>query len=99
MKRRRVSEMLVAVTLAAIATFVVADLAGGFGAFPNAQWASAIAMICLAVWIGPGLLRRYAGDGGGALRAVAIWLAIICAFALLYVYGKDFLVGLGVNID
>jgi hypothetical protein len=93
-----VSQVLVAVVLAAIATFVVADLAGGFGTFPNERWAAAIAMICLAVWIGPGLLRRYASNGGAALRAAALWLAIIVAVALLYVYGKDFLVGLGVNV-
>lgn len=98
MKRRRVSEILIAVVLAAIATFVVADLAGGFGTFPNERWAAAIAMLCLAAWIGPGLLRRYAGDGGAALKAVALWLAIICALALLYAYGKDTLVALGVNV-
>ena len=93
-----VSEILIAVVLAAIATFIVADLAGGFGTFPNERWAAAIAMMCLAVWIGPGLLRRYTGDASAALKAVALWLAIIAAVALLYVYGKDFLVSIGVNV-
>lgn len=93
-----VSEYLVAIVLAAIATFVLADLAGGLGTFPNERWAAAIAMICLAVWIGPGLLRRYTGDASAALKAAALWLAIICAVALLYVYGKDFLVSIGVNV-
>lgn len=93
-----VSEILIAVVLAAIATFIVADLAGGFGTFPNERWAAAITMMCLAVWIGPGLLRRYTGDASAALKAVALWLAIIAAVALLYVYGKDFLVSIGVNV-
>ncbi len=97
MNRRRLSEALVAIVLAAIATFVVADLAGGFGAFPNARWASAIAMMCLAVWIGPGLLARYRGRGSAALAAVAIWLAIACALALLFVYGQSFLEAVGVR--
>jgi hypothetical protein len=96
--RGRVSEILVAVVLAAILTFILADLAGGLGTFPNERWAGAIAAICLAVWIGPGLLRRYAGDGSAALKAVALWLAIICALALLYAYGRDALVSLGVNV-
>lgn len=98
MKGRGVSEILIAIVLAAIVTFVIADLAGGLGTFPNERWASAIAMICLAVWIGPGLLRRYAGNGSAALKAAALWLAIIVAVALLFVYGKDFLVGLGMNV-
>ncbi|PZQ11645.1 MAG: hypothetical protein DI565_18075 [Ancylobacter novellus] len=93
-----VSEILIAVVLAAIATFIVADLAGGFGTFPNERWAAAIAMMCLAVWIGPGLLRRYTGNANAALKAVALWLALIAAVALLYVYGKDFLVSIGVNV-
>lgn len=96
--RGRVSEILLAVILAAIATFVVADLAGGVGTFPNERWAAAVAMICLLVWIGPKVLRRYTGNASAALKAVAIWLAIMCAVALLYVYGKDFLVSLGVNV-
>jgi hypothetical protein len=96
--KRGVSEILIAVVLAAILTCVLADLAGGLGTFPNERWAAAIASICLAVWIGPGLLRRYAGNAGAALKAVALWLAIICALALIYVYGKDFLVSLGVNV-
>lgn len=95
---RRGSEILVAVVLAAIATFVVADLAGGLGTFPNERWASAIAMICLAVWIGPGLLRRYSGNSGAALKAAALWLAIAVGLALIYVYGKDFLVSMGMNV-
>lgn len=94
----RVSETLVALVLAAIATFVIADLAGGLGTFPNERWAAAVAMICLAVWIGPGALRRYAGNGGGALKAVALWLLIAVAVALLFVYGKDALVSLGMNV-
>ncbi|RXF75393.1 hypothetical protein EK403_00595 [Hansschlegelia zhihuaiae] len=93
-----VSEILIAVVLAAILTFVLADLAGGLGTFPNERWAAAIAMVCLAVWIGPGLLRRYTGDASAALKAVALWLAIFCGLALLYVYGKDFLISLGVNV-
>lgn len=93
-----VSEILVAIVLAAIVAFVVADLAGGMGAFPNERWAAAIAMICLAVWIGPGLLRRYTGDASAGLKAFAAWLAIAVAGALLYVYGKDFLVSIGVNV-
>lgn len=96
--RRGVSEILVVVVLAAILTFVVADLAGGLGTFPNERWAAAIASICLAVWIGPGLLRRYSGDAPAALKAVALWLAIIAAVALLYVYGHDFLTSIGVNV-
>jgi hypothetical protein len=94
------AQILIGVVLAAIVTFVVADLAGGFGAFPDERWAGAIAAICLAVWIGPGLLRRYAGPGGGqaALRAIALWLAIIVAVALLYVYGRDVLISMGVNV-
>ncbi|GLK67843.1 hypothetical protein [Hansschlegelia plantiphila] len=87
MSNRRISEILVAVVLAAIATFVVADLAGGFGTFPDGRWASAIAMLCLAVWIGPGVFRRYRGNGGAALKAIAVWLAIACAVALAYSYG------------
>lgn len=98
MSRGRISELLVAVVLAAIVTFVIADLAGGFGTFPNERWAAAIAMMCLAVWIGPGVLRRYVGKGSAALKAAALWLAIICAIALLYVYGKEFLVSIGVNV-
>lgn len=94
----RIAETLVAIVLAAIVTFIIADLAGGFGTFPNERWAAAIAMICLAVWIGPGLLRRYVGDGGAALKAAAIWLALICVVALVFVYGKDTLVSLGVNV-
>lgn len=94
----RTSEILVAVVLAAIATFVVADLAGGLGTFPNERWAAAVAMICLAVWIGPGVLRRYAGNGGAALKAVVVWLIIALVIALLYIYGKDFLVSIGVNV-
>lgn len=94
----RLAEILLAVILAAIATFVVADLAGGFGTFPNERWAAAVASMCLLVWIGPRALRRYRTDGGGAVKAVALWLAIICAAALLYVYGKDFLVSIGVNV-
>lgn len=94
----RTAQVLVAVVLAAIATFVVADLAGGLGTFPNERWAAAIAMICLAVWIGPGLLSRYAGNSSGALKAVAIWLAILAAIALVYVYGKDELIAMGVNV-
>lgn len=94
----RTSEILVAVILAAMVTFVVADLAGGMGTFPNERWAGAIAMICLAVWIGPGLLRRYTDNAGAALKAVALWLVIITAVALLYVYGKEFLVSIGVNV-
>lgn len=94
----RISELLVVIVLAAIVTFVVADLAGGFGTFPNERWAAAIAMICLAVWIGPGALRRYAGDGSAALKAVVLWLALACGVALLYVYGKDFLISLGMNV-
>ncbi|MFC3693956.1 hypothetical protein [Chenggangzhangella methanolivorans] len=95
---RSIPEMLVAVVLAAIVTFVIADLAGGFGTFPNERWAAAIAMMCLAVWIGPGLLRRYAGNANAALKAVALWLLIIVAVAMLYVYGKDFLISIGVNV-
>ncbi|WP_020179098.1 hypothetical protein [Methylopila sp. M107] len=94
----RTSEILVAVILAAIVTFVIADLAGGMGTFPNERWAAAIAMICLAVWIGPGALRRYSGNASGALKAVALWLLIVTAIALLYVYGKEFLVSIGVNV-
>lgn len=94
----RVSEILVAGILAAMATFVVADLAGGMGTFPNERWAGAIAMICLAVWIGPGALRRYSGNASGALRAVVLWLLIATAIALLYVHGKDFLISIGVNV-
>lgn len=94
----RVAQFLVAAILASIVVFVVADLAGGIGGFPNERWAAAIAAICLAVWIGPGLLGRYAGNASGALKAVALWLALICAAALLYVYGKDFLIGIGVNV-
>jgi hypothetical protein len=94
--RRRLSATLVAVVLAAIATFVIADLAGGFGTFPNERWAAAVAMICLAVWLGPGLLTRY--QQGGALKAAALWLAIACAIALLYVYGKDVLAGIGMRV-
>jgi hypothetical protein len=94
----RISELLVIIVLAAIVTFVVADLAGGFGTFPNERWAAAIAMICLAVWLGPGALRRYAGNGGAALKAVVLWLVLACGVALLYVYGKDFLVSLGMNV-
>lgn len=89
MNGRRVPMILVGVALVAMATFVAADLAGGFGAFPNARWASAITMICLAVWIGPGVLRRYSGNGSAALKAVAIWLAIACAAALAYVWFGD----------
>lgn len=96
--RGGVSEVLVAIILAAIVTFVVADLAGGMGTFPNERWAAAIAMICLAVWIGPGVLRRYTGNANAALKAFATWLALAVAVALLYVYGKDFLVSIGVNV-
>jgi hypothetical protein len=96
--RGRLAETLLAVVLAAIVTFVVADLAGGFGNFPNERWAAAIASLCLLVWIGPKALRRYQSFGGGALKAGALWLAIICAVALLYVYGKDVLVAIGVNL-
>lgn len=93
-----ISGYLVAFVLAAIVTFVVADLAGGLGTFPNERWAAAIAMICLAVWIGPGALARYRGNASGALQAVVLWLVLACAAALLYIYGKDFLVSIGVNV-
>lgn len=94
----RTAQILIAAILATIVVFVVADLAGGMGGFPNERWAAAIAMICLAVWIGPSALGRYAGNASGALKAVALWLALIVGVALLYVYGKDFLIGIGVNV-
>lgn len=94
----RTSEILICLILATILVFVVADLAGGMGSFPNERWASAIAMIALAVWIGPGALRRYAGNPSGALKAVVLWLALAVGVALLYVYGKDFLISIGVNV-
>lgn len=93
-----ISSYLVAFVLAAIVTFVIADLAGGLGTFPNERWAAAITMICLAVWIGPGAFARYRGNATGALQGIVIWLVLACAVALLYVYGKDFLVSMGVNV-
>lgn len=86
MSGRGVSQILLGVILAAMATFVVADLAGGWGTFPDARWASLIAALCVAVWIAPGVLRRYSGNAGGALKAVAVWLAIACVVALGYAW-------------
>lgn len=94
----RTASILVCLILATILVFVVADLAGGMGGFPNEKWAAAIAMIALAAWIGPGALRRYSGNASGALSAFAIWLGLAVAVALLYVYGKDFLISIGVNV-
>ena len=37
-----------------------------------------------AVWIGPSALGRYAGDASGALKAVALWLALIVGAAPFY---------------
>ncbi|MFD1702064.1 hypothetical protein ACFSCV_03510 [Methylopila henanensis] len=98
MNKRSIPEMLIAAILASIVVFVVADLAGGIGDFPNERWAAAIAAICLAVWIGPGAFARYAGRGGDALRHIAIWLALAVGLALLFVYGQDTLASLGVNV-
>jgi hypothetical protein len=89
MSGRGLSQILLAIVLAAMATFIVADLAGGWGTFPNARWASLIAALCLAVWIGPGLLRRYSGNASGALKAIVIWLAIACVVALGYAWFGD----------
>ena len=98
MDRSRVAETLIVVILAAIVVFVIADLAGGIGDFPNERWAAAIAGVCLAAWIGPRALARYRGDAGGALTAIAVWLGLACAAALLYVYGQEYLVALGFNV-
>jgi hypothetical protein len=96
--RRRIPEMLVAAVLATMLIFVLADLAGGVGDFPNMRWATAIAALCLAVWIGPGVFASYAHRGGGALKAVVAWLAIAVGLGLLYVYGQDALVSAGFNL-
>lgn len=93
-----VGGMLVTAILATMVVFVIADLAGGIGDFPNERWAAAIAMICLAVWIGPGALARYRGNGGAALQTIVIWLLLACAVALAYVYGQDTLASMGFNV-
>lgn len=90
MNGRNVPLILAGVIVAAIATFVVADLVGGSGSLADARWASAVAMLCVAIWIGPGMLRRYSGNGSAALKAVALWLVIACAAALVFVYGRDY---------
>lgn len=93
-----VAGYLIAAILATIVVFVVADLAGGIGDFPNERWAAAIAMICLAVWIGPGALARYRGNTSGMLQAIVIWLALAVAVALVFVYFRDELAALGFNV-
>jgi hypothetical protein len=51
--------------------------------------AAVVAMSALALSIGSGALGRYRAPGGGgkALSHIAIWLAIGCAFALLFMWG------------
>lgn len=93
-----VSAYLVAAILATILIFVVADLAGGLGDFPNERWAAAIAMLALAVWIGPGALSRYRGNASGALQTVVIWLVLAVALALIYVTYKDDLAAMGFKV-
>ncbi|GLK55562.1 hypothetical protein JOD31_000481 [Methylopila capsulata] len=98
MRDRSIGEILVVAILATIMVFVIADLAGGFGDFPNERWASAVALVCIAVWIGPGALARWRGNASGAVRAVALWLAIAVVIALAYVYGHGFLADMGVRV-
>jgi hypothetical protein len=98
MRDRSIGEILVVAILATILVFVIADMAGGFGDFPNERWASALALICVAVWLGPGVLARWRGNASGAVRAVALWLAIAVVIALAYVYGHGLLADMGVRV-
>lgn len=98
MKGEGVTGMLVVAILATMVVFVVADLAGGIGGFPNERWMAAIAMVCLAVWIGPGALNRYQRNGAGALKAVALWLVVASVVAFAFVYGHDTLASMGFNV-
>ncbi|GLK75102.1 hypothetical protein GCM10008171_03560 [Methylopila jiangsuensis] len=95
---RGVAGALVVVILATMVVFVVADLAGGLGDFPNERWAGAIASICLAAWIGPRVFANAMTDGSRTLKAVALWLAVAVGLALLFIYGQDTLASLGVNV-
>lgn len=98
MKGGGVAGMLVAAILATILVFVIADLAGGIGDFPNERWAGAIAMVCLAAWIGPGALARYRGNSSALLQTIVIWLALACAAGLLFVYFRDDLTAMDFNV-
>ncbi|MFD1331926.1 hypothetical protein ACFQ4O_07920 [Methylopila musalis] len=93
-----VAGVLVVVILITMVLFVLADLAGGLGDFPNSRWAGAIAMLCIAVWIGPRVFGNALTDGSRTLKAIAIWLALAVGLALLYIYGQDTLASLGVNV-
>jgi hypothetical protein len=75
---------LVIVAAGAVA-LVIARLVGALPtAIGTGGLAGIVALLALAAWIGPGVLRDYQGRGGTALRHVAIWLAIVVAAVLLY---------------
>lgn len=84
MRGPRLAGILLAVMLAAILTLLIVEYASGSAV--DARWPALIAMLCVAAWVGPGVLIRYRKDGGGALKAIAIWLALAVAVALGYAW-------------
>jgi hypothetical protein len=91
--RNTLSLGALAVVVTAIIGLVVADSFGVMEDASGDRIAGLVAALTLAVLIGSGLFGRYrSGASGGPLVHIAIWLAVIGAAALLYVW-KDTLLG------
>ena len=79
------SWLALAIVVAGAVALVAGSLFGGLHlGIGSSQLVGVVAMVALAVWLGPGLLARYRGRGGQALGHVALWLAIVAAAAILY---------------
>jgi hypothetical protein len=77
--------LALAIVIAGAVALVVGSLSGHLTAGAGApELAGVVAMVALAVWIGPGVIRRYHGRGSTALAHAAIWLILVLAVALLY---------------
>lgn len=83
------------IILIGIVALVVADLMGLVDARIDTRVASLIAMTALLIWLGPGLLARYQGDGRAALMHLLIWGVIALAFAAAYFWLEPVLAARG----